>query len=153
ALKALSGIDLPFGEQHTIEGEAAGRASTAYELCWTGARAAEPAAAMFRCDGEYWTIAWRGGRSLVKHELGFGCIAQLLQDPGREFHALDLVGGCCPTRGRGGDGIAALDAAAKGAYRQRLLDLRDDIDEAERLCDLGRAARARAEEEALTDQL
>jgi hypothetical protein len=153
ALKALSGIALSFGDPHTIEGEADGRACMAYEICWTGAKAAEPAAAMFRCDGEYWTIAWRGGRSLVKDVQGLRYIAQLLRHPGREFHVLDLVGGCCPTRVRGGEGVAALDAAAKDAYRRRLVELRDELDEAERICDLGRAARARAEEAALTEQL
>ena len=108
---------------------------------------------MFRCDGEYWTIVWRGKRCLVKDVLGLRYIVQLLRHPGREFHALDLVGGCCSTRVRGGDGVAALDEEAKAAYRRRLRDLRDDLDEAERICDLGRAARAREEEEVLTEQL
>src|SRR5262249_56129752 len=72
---------------------------------------------------------------------------------GRELHVLDVVGGCCPTRVRGGGGVAALDEGAKTAYRRRLRALRDDLDEAERICDLGRSARAREEEEALTEQL
>src|SRR5262249_24147892 len=150
----LPGIDLPFGDRHAIEGEAAGRSDTAYEICWTGpGTAAEAAAAMFRCDGEYWTIAWRGRRSLVKNVLGLRYIARLLRHPGREFHVLDLVDGCGPIRVPGGGCVAVLDAPAKDAYRRRLLDLRDALEEAERICDLGRVARVRAEEEAITEQL
>ena len=82
-------------------------------------------------------------------------MAQLLRDPGREFHALDLVGasGFGVVDARRGDGVAALDATAKAAYRRRLDELRHDLEEAERLGDAGRSARARAEREALTEEL
>jgi class 3 adenylate cyclase len=154
ALKALAGCDLAFAHEDMIDGTEAGKFCAVYDVCWTGAVAArEASGALFRCDGEYWTIAWRGKRCLMKDVLGLRYIEQLLRHPGREFHVLDLVGGRCPTRVRGGDGVAALDQEAKAAYRQRLRDLRDDLDEAERTCDVGRAARARDEEEALTEQL
>jgi class 3 adenylate cyclase len=154
ALKALAGGDLAFGHETTIDGTEAEISCAVYDVSWTGAvPLREAPGAVFRCDGEYWTIAWRGKRCLVKDVLGLRYIEQLLRHPGREFHVLDLVGGCCPTRGRGGDGVAALDEEAKAAYRRRLRALRDDLDEAERICDLGRAARAREEEEALSEQL
>ena len=46
-----------------------------------------------------------------------------------------------------------LDARARSAYRRRLEDLADEMAEAESFGDLERAARARAESDALIDQL
>jgi hypothetical protein len=46
-----------------------------------------------------------------------------------------------------------LDAQAMAAYRQRLLDLRDEIEEAEGQADLGRVERARAEVGAIEEEL
>ena len=50
-------------------------------------------------------------------------------------------------------GLPVLDAPAKAAYRQRLGELRDELDEAERFNDPGRAERAREEMDAITEQL
>jgi non-specific serine/threonine protein kinase len=46
-----------------------------------------------------------------------------------------------------------LDKAAKASYRRRLVALRAEREEAERFNDSGRAARAREEIEALTEEL
>jgi hypothetical protein len=46
-----------------------------------------------------------------------------------------------------------LDTQAKSAYRRRLEELRQELDEAERFHDGARAARAREEMESLTDEL
>ena len=46
-----------------------------------------------------------------------------------------------------------LDAQAKAAYKRRLEDLRESLDEATRFNDLERAARTRAEMEFLTREL
>jgi hypothetical protein len=46
-----------------------------------------------------------------------------------------------------------LDARAKAAYKHRLDDLRDDLEEAEQHNDLGRAARAREEMTIISRQL
>lgn len=107
---------------------------------------------VFRRKGDYWTISWRGESRLVRDVRGLHYVAHLLRHPGREFHALDLV----DPNGSGAlrsDGIPALDSEAKATYRRRLDDLRDDLAEAERIGDVGRAARARAEREALAEQL
>src|SRR5262249_6340560 len=50
-------------------------------------------------------------------------------------------------------GLAALDAKAKAAYKQRLSDLRAELDEAAAFKDLGRTARLQAEQTFLTEQL
>jgi hypothetical protein len=50
-------------------------------------------------------------------------------------------------------GLPVLDGPAKSAYRRRLADLRDELEEAEQFNDSGRAARARAEIDCITKQL
>jgi len=94
-------------------------------------------------------------------------LGELLRNPGRELFALDLAqaekervggdarsleGGSAALRGPG-DAGPLLDARAKAEYRRRLEDLREDLDEAERLNDPERAAKAREEIGFLTDEL
>jgi non-specific serine/threonine protein kinase len=61
--------------------------------------------------------------------------------------------GAPSARGQGGAALPVLDAPAKAAYRRRLGDLRHQLEEAEQFHDEGRAARARDEIAALTEQL
>ncbi len=85
---------------------------------------------------------------------------RLLAAPHVEFHALDLVGGHgergasvavavasgMEVRGRGGgDAGPMLDAEAKAAYRGRVVELQEEIEEADNFNDPERAARAREE--------
>ena len=75
---------------------------------------------------------------------------QLLRHPGHEFHALDLGGA---ENLRTGDAGEMLDADARRAYKARLGELRDELQQAEDLNDIGRAARLREEMEMLADEL
>src|SRR5262249_17393566 len=129
--------------------------------------------ALFRHEGDFWTLAYQGAECRVKDAKGLRYIAYLLRHPEHEFHVLDLVatvegareadgdrrsatarGETGGERGVGGEqGLPVLDATAKVGYRQRLLELRDELDEAERFNDPGRAERARAEMDAITEQL
>jgi AAA ATPase domain len=114
---------------------------------------APPPAAVFRREGEYWTIAYRGPAARLRHTAGLGHLARLLGNPGRELHALDLAAGDAAGVRRGGDPGPVLDDQAKAAYRRRLGELTAELEEAERWADPERAARARAEADALTEQL
>jgi hypothetical protein len=51
------------------------------------------------------------------------------------------------------EGIPLLDAAAKEAYRRRLIEIDEDIEEAESMGDIERAARTRLEREFLMREL
>src|SRR5262249_55993092 len=51
------------------------------------------------------------------------------------------------------DGGTILDATARAAYRRRLAELRDELEEAAAYGDLGRSDRLRTEMEFLTEQL
>ena len=102
-------------------------------------------------EGDVWTISFDARTVRLKDTKGIHLLARLLTEPGREIHALDLVG--APGLVGGDDGGPVLDAAAKDAYRRRLNDLAEDLEEARRNNDPERAARAEAEIDALTDQL
>ncbi|HSJ28423.1 MAG TPA: AAA family ATPase [Acidimicrobiia bacterium] len=118
--------------------------------------------AVFRREGEYWSIVFDGRSVRVRDSKGMGYLATLLAGAGREHHALDLIGpGPGPTNrgvtelesGGWDDAGAILDPQAKKAYRTRVEDLRAEVAEAEEWNDSGRAERARAELDALTRAL
>jgi tetratricopeptide (TPR) repeat protein len=116
------------------------------------APADSPPGAVFRREGEYWTIAYRGPAARLRHTAGLGHLARLLGNPGQELHALDLAGDAARAE-HDGDAGPVLDDQAKAAYRRRLGELTAELDEGERWADPERAARARAEVDALTEQL
>jgi hypothetical protein len=127
-----------------------------------------PPANVFRQEGEYWTIAYTGTVFRLKDTKGLHYIAHLLRWPVKKFHVLDLVAVAdarpaglamnrCGRIGKRppvehplrvsqlGDAGPKLDLQAKRAYKRRLDDLRDALEEAQRCRDLERAARVQAE--------
>lgn len=128
---------------------------------------AKPRAGRVRRRGDVWEVAWAGTPFHVKDAKGVHYLTRLLAQPGQELHALDLAGGTAASqapgaavdpelsiRGRGQDDAGPLlDGRAKAEYRQRIGDLDEEIEEAERFNDLERAGRAREELEFLTHQL
>jgi hypothetical protein len=110
--------------------------------------------------GDIWTVGAPGVQIQLRHAKGLTHIARLLAAAHVEFHALDLVSAPQPrgasaslaiasgmeVRGRGGsDAGPVLDVQAKAAYRGRVLELQQEIEEAESFNDPERAARAREE--------
>jgi hypothetical protein len=93
----------------------------------------------------------------MKDAKGLQDLAQLMSMPGHEIHVLDLAGSRGEqTRhalGQSGDLGDMLDARARAEYRRRLAELDDDVAEAERFADLGRADRARAERDFIATEL
>ncbi|HKA97438.1 MAG TPA: hypothetical protein VKD66_14320 [Streptosporangiaceae bacterium] len=126
---------------------------------------------LFRREGEYWTVRYEGSVTWLKDGKGLRYLAQLLSDPGREYHAVDLAaadsqtarsappagqawaGGELRVRPDLGDAGAMLDAQAKAAYQARLGELAAELEEAERCNDPGRAATAAAERDFLIGEL
>jgi hypothetical protein len=121
----------------------------------------------FQREGEYWTICYEGRVIRIRHAKGLAYIAHFLAHPGREFHVNELVAffngvsaGLANaktidefTRRDLGDVGPALDATSKSSYRQRLRDLRAELDEAISIGDSGRAERAQEEIEFLSKEL
>jgi hypothetical protein len=117
-------------------------------------------------------VAYNDDVVRLKDSKGLRQIALMLAQPGREFPVTELealVSGPAdadrPAPSRAGDhgelGLRAdtgdagelLDAEAKAAYKARLDDLQEEIDEAEAFNDAERAEQARTEREFLVREL
>jgi tetratricopeptide (TPR) repeat protein len=117
------------------------------------AASATTEANVFRREGDYWSIVFEG-RTVRVHDLkGIRYLAQLLANPGREFHVLDLVAAETGQPMALGDAGAMLDERAKTAYRRRLTEIEEDIAQARALEDSGREAQADAERDFLVREL
>ena len=100
----------------------------------------------------------------VRDSNGLRYLARLLAAPGEELHALALVGGE-PTEvrarpleeglsvGRLGDAGELIDAQAQAAYRERIEELQEEIEEAESWNDPERAAKAQEERDFIVREL
>jgi hypothetical protein len=113
---------------------------------------------VFRCEADYWTVAFSGRAVRVRDTKGMRYLGRLLAEPGREFHALDLAAAeegdvAGNRRAAFGDAGALLDDQAKRAYRRRLAEIDDDIDEARVNGDVEREAQARTEQQFLVSEL
>jgi hypothetical protein len=120
----------------------------------------------FRREGDYWSVMFEGRTVRVRDLKGIRYLARLLAYPGRELHVLDLVaaesGRVAGTEGSRATGLSRtglddagemLDARAKDAYRRRLAEIEDDIEQARALDDTEREAQADAERDFLVREL
>jgi tetratricopeptide (TPR) repeat protein len=134
---------------------------------------------IFLKEGEYWTVGCEERAFRLRDSRGLGYIAHLLRYPHTEFHVLDLFGGIS---GEGGDdngslstrslpdpaeeleksgihisGLSdageVLDHQAKVAYRSRICELREELEQAKRLGRVERAQQVEEEIYALTREL
>ena len=103
-------------------------------------------------EGDMWAFTFAGTTARVRHAKGVADLAVLLSHQDQPVHvrALEGVDGAV---GPGAYDDAVLDDEAIARYRQRLRDLGEDLDEAERHADRGRAERLAAERDALVDHL
>jgi tetratricopeptide (TPR) repeat protein len=121
---------------------------------------------VFRREGDYWSIVFEGRTVRVRDRKGMRYLARLLADPGREYHVLDLVAAETGSDAQGasshaaglprsalGDAGEGLDAQAKDAYRRRLAEIDDDLEQARAIGDAERAAQANAERDFLVQEL
>lgn len=127
----------------------------------------QPAADLsLRREGDYWSVVFEGCTVRMRDLKGVRYLARLVAHPGREFHALDLVAAENPGAAPAESGLAAepsrtalgdagemLDARAKNAYRRRLAEIEDDIEQARTFGDMERAAQAGAERDFLVREL
>jgi non-specific serine/threonine protein kinase len=88
---------------------------------------------------------------------GFAYLVRLIAEPHRECHAPDLAvwtsGGAAGSAPRSRREEELLDQQARAAYRQRIAELTEELEEAQGWGDTERAARARREIDAITEQL
>jgi tetratricopeptide (TPR) repeat protein len=118
---------------------------------------------VFAANGEYWTIGELGATVSIRASKGITYIHRLLQHPGEEFHSLDLLSGpgaastpegvlaetsaadSSLTVGRLGDAGEMLDSTAKQNYKRRLIELREQLEDAQELGNIERAAEIESE--------
>lgn len=99
-----------------------------------------PVLATLRRTGTGWLLAYEGREVVLADLVGIGYLARLVAEPDREFHALDLCGAHVAE-----GGLPVLDDEARAAYRRRLVEVEDDITQAEQ--DLDDVRRAQAEQD------
>ena len=111
--------------------------------------------ALFRREGEFWTVAFQGAAFRLRDSKGLHYISALLRQPGRELHSLDLAGGPSDEKAVhvSGDAGPILDPQAKAQYRARLDELEEELREAEQWNDRERVSRANEERELLAHEL
>ena len=138
-----------------------------------------PEIGILRKEGEYWTVGYRNSAFRLKDTKGLRYISLLLRHPRIEFHVLDLAGGVAGQHedneaahsvpglphgnedlekagihiGSLGDAGEMLDDTAKVAYRRRLSELREELDEAKKSGRVDRAVKVEREIDALTSEL
>ncbi len=112
-------------------------------------------------EGDHWALRFRGRETRLRHAKGLGYLAVLLEHPGAEIHVLELLTAVRGAPARAGPAPAgtraalraddaagagaALDTRAKAAYRARVDELREELEQARDWADEGRAARAQDE--------
>ena len=110
--------------------------------------------AIFRNEGDFWTIAYLGHSFRLKDMRGLQYVSYLLAHPNERFHVRDLAALKEPlVEADRADAAPILDHQAKAHYRARLSELRTELDEAERMNDNGRAEGIRQELEFVNDEL
>jgi tetratricopeptide (TPR) repeat protein len=144
-------------------------------LSGSGPDLPSPRHGTFRKEGEYWTVGIGGKSFRLRDAKGMAYLAHLLRNPGAEFHVLDLAAGIA---GRGDEGGAdrlprggedlekagihignlgdageLLDDQAKGAYRRRLAELREELEEAKATGKVEQAEQLEDEIDALNKEL
>jgi non-specific serine/threonine protein kinase len=124
---------------------------------------------LFRREGDYWTIAYGGSLVRLRDSVGLHHLACLLRHSGREILAVALAAadgaadvppdhgpdgaGACGVRTGLGDAGEVLDLQARAVYKRHVGELREELEEARRFNDVGRAAKAQAELEVLLGEL
>jgi hypothetical protein len=123
--------------------------------------------AVFRNEGQFWTIAYQGRMFRLREMKGLGYIASLLAMPGREVHVLELMSAAAgrPAGARSrlaeddvvgswaSDHDPLLDHQAKKDYGRRLEELEAELEQARDWGDTERAAGLEGELDLLTREL
>ena len=122
------------------DGRAGGRAEAEAEP--------EPAGSIER-RGDTWAIGFGGRVVSVRRSKGLEDVVRLIEADGREVHCLDLAGAGVEESSTG----PVLDDTARRQYERRIVELQEEIEEAELHHDLGRTYQRQVELDALIDHL
>jgi tetratricopeptide (TPR) repeat protein len=116
---------------------------------------------IFKREANLWHLSFGEQAIKIRHCKGLALISELLQKPGEPLHVRELDTmirapqadpQLHPLAPAGNTG-PLLDSAAKHSYRERARDLREELEEALRFNDRGRAEKIEQELQALTREL
>jgi tetratricopeptide (TPR) repeat protein len=110
-----------------------------------------PAALAIEQQGDYWNVSFNTATIIVRDSKGMQMLSRLILHPNTELHVLDLSGSSAKVTSDGAG--PALDTTARAQYKQRITDLRQQLEEANEFADLGRADQLQGELDALTREL
>ena len=99
--------------------------------------------------GDTCEIGFAGRQVSVRQSKGLADVVRLIEAGGREVHCLDLAGAGVEESSTG----PVLDDTARRGYERRILELQEEIDEAEQHHDLARTYKRQVELDALIDHL
>ncbi len=108
-------------------------------------------------EGRHWRMSLGHRSTVVEHNIGMFHLAVLIANAGREIAAVDLAAGLAglssAKAGASASGQPMLDDAAMREYRQRLNQLREEIEDLDAKGRVARADRARTERDWLLAEL
>lgn len=135
--------------------DSAAQGASALGIAFPDGGGPRPATASCTRHGRDWQVSLGNRSVLVGHRIGMFHLAVLIANPGREVDAIDLATGlsALDTTDAAASSQLVLDRAAIQQYRNRLAQLRREIDDLAAGDDPERSARARAERDWLMSEL
>lgn len=109
----------------------------------------KPAENSFKQEGELWQVCYAGHSVTLRGSKGLKDIAELLQHQGKELHSTELMGASIVNH----QGIPLMDDKAKKAYEKKLIELREELEEAEDMNNIALAAELNEEYDQLVNHL
>ncbi len=108
-----------------------------------------PPANSFKQEGDLWQVCYAGSSVTLRDAKGLNNIATLLSQPDQEIHCADLMGTALIHE----SGTEVIDSQARKNYEQKIIDLREELAEAEDMNNLELASRLSEEYETLVAHL
>lgn len=102
----------------------------------------------FAQEGAWWAVSYGGKQARLPGLKGCQDLARLLAQPRQPIHCTELMGAAVVEKGE-----AVFDRKAQTAYRQRILELQEEIREADSLYDSRRLAALQEEYDQLIEHL
>jgi len=117
---------------------------------------------VFKREGDVWTLCYQKRVVRVRHLKGLALISQLLARSNEPIHCMELANSVDAGRSAPGETLQSaqsvemgpmLDQEAKHSYRERARELCEELEEAHRFNDAGRAEKIEQELRFLTREL
>ncbi len=115
----------------------------------TTSREISPTPRIFMKEEKLWRMSYEGLAVTLPEVKGFYDLARLMSQPDHGIHATEMMGNPSGMD----DSAPVFDEKARRSYEERIIELQEEVSEAEEMHDLGRKAKSQAELDALMDHL